>query len=198
MRQSNPIKGKTKEEKIEYLNSLPYSVILKKKKDRFFLIITELSLVVECDNLEKAYQELSHQKQKLFTQLIDFEAEDEIEIPRKTHRNRDTFHQMKIFIFKLVILCVLLGITFVTSGALIANKINQVSDEISVTNILKNSILEWDDISEDKKQRRLKIIRRVLGELRPLVLELRKLFELPTPKEEGNGKELEKQNYKLK
>ena len=55
---------------------------------------------------------------------------------------------------------VLVGITFVYSGVLIANKINQVSYETSVTDILKKQIsrmiYEWESVSGDKKQERLK------------------------------------------
>jgi len=56
-------------------------------------------------------------------------------------------------------------------------------------------IYEWEGVSGDKKQERLKKIRWFLGELRPLVLELRKLLELPV-KDEVNSSEFEKRSSK--
>ena len=50
MKQSNHIEGKTQQEKLDYLNALQYSIVLKKKKDKFSLIIPELSLVVLNEN----------------------------------------------------------------------------------------------------------------------------------------------------
>lgn len=198
MRQSNPIEGKTKEEKAEYLNSLPYSVMLKQKKDRFYLIIPELSLVGVSDNLEEAYEELCDQKQKLLARLIDCEAEDEITLPRKTHAARDTFHQIKVFIYKLVIVCVIGGLALVTSGALIANKTTQISAADMLKNQIKSIIFEAERFiiyaPEDRKQERLKKIQRFVEELRPIAHELQTLLALPVQEEKKNDRELEKQN----
>ena len=109
--------------------------------------------------------------------------------------SRDTFHQIKLFIFKLVILCVIVGITFVTSGVFIANKINQVSSEISFTDILKKQIgsivNQLEGVSEDKKQERLKKIRLIIRELRPIVQEFQTLLALPV-QDEANSNEVKK------
>ena len=193
MRPSNPIEGKTKEEKVEYLNSLPYSVMLKQKKDRFYLIIPELSLVGVSDNLEEAYEELCDQKQKLLARLIDCEAEDEITLPRKTHAARDTFHQIKVFIYKLVIVCVIGGLALVTSGALIANKTTQISAADMLKNQIKSIIFEAERFiiyaPEDRKQERLKKIQRYIDELRPVIHEIQILLTSQANDGEENIKE---------
>ena len=198
MKQPNTIEGKTKEEKVEYLNSLPYSVLLKQKNDKFYLLIPELSLVGVSDNLEEAYKELYDQKQKLLTRLIDCEAEDEITLPRKTHAIRDTFHQIKVFIYKLVIVCVIGGLTLATSGALIVNKTAQISVTDIFMNQIKSIIFRAEkfiaNAPEERKQERLKKIQRFVEELRPIAHELQTLLALPVQEEEENDKEFEKQN----
>ena len=56
-------------------------------------------------------------------------------------------------------------------------------------------IYEWESVSGDKKQERLKKFRWFLGEWHPLVLELQKLLELPV-KDEANSSEFEKRSSK--
>jgi hypothetical protein len=183
MKRLNPFDEKTKEEKIEYLNSLSYSVILKQKNDRFYLIIPELSLIGVSDNLEEAYQELSNQKEKLLARLIDCEADDEIILPRNIHKTSDTFHQIKVFIYKLVIICVIGGFTIVTSAALLANKIAQ----ISAVDILKRQARSFIVSGErylnaamgGSKQEKLEKVKLHVDELRPFVREIQTLFTSP-------------------
>jgi len=193
MRQANPIEGETKEEKIEYLNSLPYSVMLKQKADSFYAIIPELCLVGVSDNLEEAYEELGKQKQEIFTRLTDCEAEDQIVLPRKTEAKRDTFHQIKMFIYKLIIVCVICGFTLITSGALITNKIAGISVadilKMQIRSVVSNAELSLVYATEDRKQERLKKLRLYIEELRPLIQEIQMLFTPQVNDREQNIKE---------
>ncbi len=193
MKQSNHIEGKTQQEKLDYLNALQYSIVLKKKEDKYSLIIPELSLVVLNEKLDKAYSELYEQKQKLFTNMLDCEAEDEIQPPKKSRDFQDTIRQLKLFVYKLIIICVLGGITLTVSGALLVNKMSQ----ISVVQILTkggSSLLsavenKFSNASEELKQKRIKKFQGFVESLKPYTQELQPLF-LP-PSSQGNGKDKE-------
>ena len=183
MKQSKFIKGKTRDERFAYLNSLQYSILLKQKKDKFYLIIPELSLIAINNNLEEGYQDLRKQKQDLITKILDCEAEDEITLPRKTKETYETFHQLKIFTYKLLIICALVGMTFTISGALLVNKMNY--SNTSVVSILKKpikSILVQLETSlfivpEEVQRERINKLRQLIEALRPYYHEFQRLSE---------------------
>ena len=199
MKQSNHLKGKTQQEKLDYLNALQYSIVLKKKGDNFSLIIPELSLVVLNENLDKAYSELHEQKQKLFMNMLECEAEDEIQTPKKGLYTQDTFHQLKLFVYKLLIICVLGGITLTVSGALLVNKVSNISFTHILTEGGLSMFREFEkfekrffDVSEVVKQKRIKKFQGFVESLKPYTQELQPLF-LPSPYE-GNSKDKEDYN----
>ena len=183
MKQSKFIKGKTRDERFAYLNSLQYSILLKQKKDKFYLIIPELTLVVTCNNLEDGYKDLHKQKQELFARILDCESEDEITLPRKTKESHETFHQLKMFTYKLLIICALVGMTFSISGALLMNKISHSGT--SIVSIfkqpIKSIILQLETslfkAPEDLQQKRLKNLNQFVEALQPYSRELQKLFK---------------------
>ena len=190
MKQSKFIKGKTRDERFAYLNSLQYSILLKQKKDKFYLIIPELSLIAINNNLEEGYQDLRKQKQDLITKILDCEAEDEITLPRKTKESHETFHQLKVFTYKLLIICALVGMTFTISGALLVSKISHSGTTIvsifkqpikSIIDQLETSLFKTP---EDLKQKRLKKLHQFIEALRPYSHELQTLFS-PHVNEEG-------------
>lgn len=174
---------KTREERLAYLNSLQYSTLLKQKKEKFYLIIPELFLFSENTNLEDGYKDLQKQKQELIIQILDSEAEDEIVLPRKIRKNQDTFQQLKIFTYKLLIICTLFGMTFTIGGALIINKMN--SSGTSIVSILKQplkSILVQLESSlllapDETKRERLYKLHQLVEALRPYYNELKMLPE---------------------
>jgi len=175
--------GKTREERLDYLNSLQYSILLKQKKENFYLIIPELCLIAENNNLEDGYKDLNKQKKHLIERVIDCEVEDEIILPRKTVRPHETFYQLKVFTYKLLIICTLVGFTFIISGALIVNKLSHSSP--SIVSILKRPIksimiqLETSLLNapEELKQKRLNKLQQIIEALRPYIHEFQMLSE---------------------
>ena len=175
--------AKTREERLDYLNSLQYSTLLKQKKGNFYLIIPELCLIVTNNNLEDGYKDLYKQKQDLIERVIDCEAEDEIILPWKTVRPHETFYQLKVFTYKLLIICALVGMTFTISGALLVSKISHSGT--TIVSIFKQpikSIIDQIETSlfkapEDLKQKRLNNLHQFVEELQPYSQELQKLFK---------------------
>ncbi len=191
MKKWKPIKGKTREERYTYLNSLQYSILLKHKKGKFYLIIPELSLVATSNILEDCYKDLQQQKEDLITRILACEAEDEITLPKKTKETYETFYQLKMFTYKLLIICALVGMTFTISGALIVNKIS--NSGVSIVSILKKPVksiivqLETSIINapEDEKQKRLNELHQFVEALRPYTNEIQTLF-LPPVSDRGS------------
>jgi len=175
--------GKTREERLTYLNSLQYSILLKQKNEEFYLIIPELFLIATNKNLEEGYKDLHKQKQNLIKQILDCEGEDEIILPRKSMKPHETFQQLKIFTYKLLIICTLFGMTFTISGALLVNKMNY--SNTSVVSILKRPIksimiqLETSlfHAPEEVQRERINKLRQLIEALRPYYHEFQRLSE---------------------
>lgn len=172
----NRIHGKTEEERLQYLNSLPYDVLLRRKKGRFYLFIPELSLVGVGDSLTQAYNDLSEQKQKFFNKILSCEAEDEIALPRKIYKRNQMFEQLKLFISKLLIICFLLGATLVFSAIAIKHS---TSGTYIAKKAINSVIVETERFfiaPEYVKQKRMKKLRQFLEAIRPMVDEFKIVF----------------------
>lgn len=174
------IQGKTREEKLEYLNSLQYSVLLKRKKDKFYLMLPEIALVAVNDSLEEAYKDLLEQKRNFFGNILDCEAEDEIIPPRETYHGHETIRQLKMFTYKLLIVCFLAGLTLTISGALISHKVASISGERIAKEVVNGIIGEAKktitNTSEGIDQEKLKKLHQIVEKLRPVAKEVRTLF----------------------
>jgi len=169
------------------LNSLQYSIRLREKSGKFCLTIPELALVATSDNLEEAYKDLCEQKSGVIARVLDCDAEDEIALPRKIRTRRKTYYELRLFACKVLILCLLGGLIFVMSGALLINKMANISGG-NVAKNLATSMIRGAETAiiytpEEIKQERLKRIRRLVEALRPVAHELEGLFRHSTEEE---------------
>ena len=180
----NPFKGKTRQEKLEYLNSIQYNVSVKEKNNKFFLIIPELSIIAVGADLTKVYEDLNSQKQKYFTRLLASDSEEQIILPSSFENVKKTFNDLKIFIYKMLIILMVLTLTISFTGALLSNKIASVPERLSdsATRITKNIILGTKksivDAPEQTQQERLEKIHEFVVALRPMVQELETIFTI--------------------
>lgn len=69
------------ERNLEYFTNLKYYIVVRRVKDKFVLYIHELSLLVEDENLVKAYEKLESEKEKYFKKMIEMEAQGNIAEP---------------------------------------------------------------------------------------------------------------------
>lgn len=184
--------GKMRQEKLEFLNSLQYSIRLREKSGKFCLTIPELALVATSDNLEEAYKDLCEQKSGVIARALDCDAEDEIALPRKIRTRREMYYELRLFACKVLILCLLGGLIFVMSSALLINKMANFSGGNVAKNLATNMIRGAETaiihIPEEIKQERLKRIRRLVEALRPVAHEIEGLFRHPTEEERGANK----------
>jgi len=187
MRVSNLLSGKTRQEKLDQLGELHYTVSLRHNDSKFYLIISELSLVAVDENLEEAYKKLDAQKRDYFFKVLDCEAEDEIILPHKLSKVNDTLHQLKIYVLKLLIIAVIGVLTLSTSFALVSQKLANLSAVDVVKKVVKEIVVKVGaatiNAPEEKKRERLESFRQFIEEMRPLVHEFNVLFLPPDPEE---------------
>jgi len=69
------------EKNFEYFTNLKYYIVVRKVKDKFVLYIHELSLLVEDESLERAYEKLESEKGRYFQKMIEMEAQNNITEP---------------------------------------------------------------------------------------------------------------------
>ncbi len=171
--------NKTWQERFDYLNSLQYDILLKKTKGKFYLFIPELSLVAIGEDLTQTYNNLNEQKRKLFNEILDCEAENEIVLPRNTCRRHKVSDQLKVFTYKLLIVCFLLGTTLMFGAAAINDKIASISSANIAKKIIRISMFEiekFNDLPGDAKKMQIEKLHKFLESLRPVVDEFRNTF----------------------
>jgi len=184
----NNLRDKPIEHKIKYYNSLSYEVIMKKKENKFYLYMPELSIVTINTNLDKAFIELEKKREKYFTTLLSYDSDHEIRLPNKIKNKFEIYQKMKLFIYKLIIICFLGGITFSLSIALISNKIAEIPDRFDDISIVDNmwksvgKVKEIIEAPEEIQKERLETFHELLLMLKPFVQELEILFD----KQESN------------
>lgn len=132
------------EKDLGYYKNLKYDVVLKKKGDFFVLFIPELACVTEDESLEKAYEKLELEKEKIFKKLIELNAQDIIREPvraksiKKERFTNTLVSNLLPFFVKLLIILLVGGIFLKVASNKIASldqskiitKINQISRSI--------------------------------------------------------------------
>lgn len=187
MRKFNPIQGKTREEKLANLNSLEYCASIRQKKGKFYLVISELSLVATGHDVEEAYKNLCQQKQDFFDKIIDCEAEDEIVLPRKDQGIREIYQQLKIFACKLLIVCLLVGVSLTIVGALISNKVANISGVTIAKRTVRSFLVEAERTINDPVQREK--LKRLIKGLQPVVREFQAAYSVPLNEKKKSNNE---------
>lgn len=184
----NSIRGKTREEKLNFLSKLEYSVLLKRKENKFYLIIPELSIVASSENLDMAYKDLDKQKQDYFEYILDSGAEDEVNLPCKFSRKQQIFCQLKLFTYKLLIVCFLLGSTFIFGAVAIRDKVANISGADLAQKVMKSAyeqIIQFNNAPEEVKQIRIERLHKFLSTIKPMVDEFKSVFSTPDNKAAG-------------
>lgn len=193
MKKLRSFEGKTREEKLNYLNSLKYDILLRQKKGLFYLIIPEIPLIASGKSLEEAYNDLNEQKQSLFNNILDNEDYEEIAFPRRKRKVQETLYQLKIFTYKLIIIIFLVGIVFAGTGIVIKSKVSKISGS-NITRMVSMSIRqEMERLAgapeSAKEERRMKI-RRFFESLQPLVDDFRDVFSVSEDEKTGFNNEM--------
>jgi hypothetical protein len=179
---NNDIIKKERQKKLDHLNSIQYNILLKQKNNKFCLVIPELSLISVEDNLEAAYRELCAKKTKLFNDVLEYGTEETINLPNKIQKRYEIFNQLKIFIYKLLLTCLLGGVLFMLGIAEIKSNISSTVNMLAVDKIKTSIIQELNNfinVPEDAKQKKIKKLHDALNGLSPFINEFRSAFKNP-------------------
>jgi len=177
-----------------------YEIILKIKKDRFFLSVPGLNLTASDNSLEQAYQSLTEKKEALLKELQEAELtlpkQESASIIRAASPQKFTASPLRDnvlgFMIKIVIVGVALVIIFEVSAPKLKRNLNKTLHRIDQKlekletiipskpghNIEKELIRAGNKEYDPERQKRIeKSIRALVKRWKPAVKEIRPLFE---------------------
>lgn len=178
-----------KEKNLDYFNNIKYDVVIKKRGNKFFLYLPELSLVEEDENLDKAYEKLESEKVKYFQDMIKMEAQDEIIEPTKLIKSgKKLLESLVLFSGKLAIVLFISGVAFLflyIQVKPIWQSIFQMTQLISkpdiiidkTANYLNQMVIKINEMPEIRKKRIRSKMREILRQAKSFFDEIKLLFE---------------------
>lgn len=165
------------EDRLKYFNSLQYNINLKKRDKKYYLSISEISLIVVNDSLQAGYEELANEKERFFKDMILSGCGEDIALPRSLSKRNELFSQLKIFICKLLILSFIFVVSCAFGGRLIMNKITSISGMDIARKVVKNVVFQVDEFvntPEEKQKERIRKIKDFLNKLKPIIDEFKR------------------------
>ena len=181
------------------LNEMQYETLVKQENDNFFLFIPDLQLAVKNKSLEAAYEDLKKKREELLLNVVETGFEDYLPKPQTFTSKTNTFNQLKLFVYKVLIVIVILTVPAGIGGRIVMNKITSISQRLNPDSIIanvKNRILSKKnlvfliaagkqvvnnmessliDAPEEIKQRRLERVKHLVNALQPFSQELSRL-----------------------
>ena len=174
-----------KAEKLQWLNHLEYTIETKHTQGRFFLFIRELNLVAVHTDLKSAYDDLQQQKQRYFLNLLEAGWEQALVLPTAMSRRNEWIEQIKIFLLKVLIVCLLFGFTFALGGVVVINKLSNISPSDIIKKAGKEVIVQIrqvTDVSPEEEQKRRAEWHKIFQAMKPVVEEYNNTFPQPSKK----------------
>lgn len=173
----------TPQDKLAYLESLDYEVLIRRRNGRYHLVIEELPVVADGPDVASAHAELERRKTALLRGLLEAGAEDEIEPPR-SYRGGE-LRRLALLGAKTAVVCALAGVAVAMTGRELSRQFENVSLSRLVkrnASMLAGEAEKFVSVPAETKAERLKAFRKTADELRPFVEEARKAWEPRSPK----------------
>lgn len=146
------------------------NIILKKENDEFIFYVAEPSIIHRSKNLEEGYKEVNEKILNFKTDLVKYEFDI-----KENQKNS----QIKNFLLKASI--IFLGLTFLISfsGIKILSKFNEVTkgiaQDLNIEDKIKQKIEELPNVDEDRQERNIERIRKIVTFLKPYYKEITKI-----------------------
>ena len=83
---------------LKYFKNLMYNVILRKNNGLYYLFIPELSIIVENEDLEDAFNSIESEKQIYFENVIKLGFENTVNEPKNLSKRKKLYSDLKLFI----------------------------------------------------------------------------------------------------
>lgn len=173
----------TKNRDIEWFRNLPYPVILTRREDAFFVMISELALVVEDRNLATAYTQLHAEKDAYFQKMFEMKIPDQIPLPDRIRRRSSLADGLLQFALKSAIIAsiaLLAGLASVPFfDAFVVKRLVGAPRATILTfdRQLDRAFQKLGQMSPEERERSLEVLRTRLSDVRPYVAEVRRLWD---------------------
>ena len=173
----------TKREDLNHFMHLNYSVILKKVKDSYFLLIPELSMIVEDEDLSKAYEILEREKEAYFNKIIILNEQDAVKEPAENLVKKRLWPDLTRFFLKTVIIAVVSFLVLACSqpffDVFVSKRLSQLPSAVSpmLMGLSEKAYSKLDSMPPEKqKELRLKL-GRLIQQIKPFTDEIKVLWE---------------------
>ena len=132
---------------------------------------------VHCDLL-LAYKDLNEQKDKIFRKFLESDSIGELVLPQKMKACCEIRQELRIFVCKLLIVCVLLGGTVLWAGITVINKVTNISGAAVFKKMAKEAVDEIDHLSQlapERKKEMINKLKMIVAEIKPILDEIQAL-----------------------
>lgn len=166
---------------LDNFKNLEYDVIIKRRGKRFILFISEIGIIVEDEDLGKAYQRIELEKEKYIKKMVELDLQDEIMQPRKEIRNNPSgnrifINNLALFMTKFVIL-IFVGTFICTVATKVISKRVENIKKASFSQFISDKTEVFCDKINDmppEKLENMKLkIRAALKKLQPIINEFK-------------------------
>tara|TARA_B100000315_G_C14591633_1_gene596146 strand:- start:1137 stop:1730 length:594 start_codon:yes stop_codon:yes gene_type:complete len=175
---------------LKYFKNLMYNVILRKNNGLYYLFIPELSIIVENEDLEDAFNSIESEKQIYFENVIKLGFENTVNEPKNLSKRKKLYSDLKLFIYKTVMVGIIFLVIImlsISSIKLFVNKINRVRTD-TITSIKQIPVdlfsaipyqinEKFTTMTPIEKEEQILKLRNLIDELRPYFKEVYPLFE---------------------
>jgi hypothetical protein len=172
-----------KEKNLDHFMALNYDVVMRRKKDDFYMFIPELSIIAYGKSAGEAYENLLTEKEKFFNNIIEFDLEETVNEPAKVKIKKKQYHELLQFALKIFIIfflfIIIFAVLFLPMYASFEKTVNHTLSTVP-EKVVSGVFLKIEDklnsmTEKDKEQARLKI-RNVVNDLKPYADEIKVLF----------------------
>jgi hypothetical protein len=171
-----------KKHDLSYYTQLKYDIIIRNHDNLYYLVIPELSLIVESENLSDAYEKLEEKKKQLFSDMMISESEDVINEPRSKVIKKSFFSELPVFCIKIMIVffvCIsLLGVIFIGTLPLANSLVTGIPIKAAVSArafVIKVNT-KLTNLTDDQKQKLRIQFRTLLQEIKPFIDDTKIVF----------------------
>jgi hypothetical protein len=168
----------------DHFKSLKYDIIVRKRKDKFVLFISELGLIKEDQNLEQAYRKIETAKEEYFKSMIGSDLSDRIQEPSNLKSKRKFTNNITNFTVKamIVIFIGIIGAYFILTRveSFVSASMMSLGRSVSLGKIADESKVLLDKINnipDQKIENARQKIRKTAKKYKPLIDELRMMLK---------------------
>jgi hypothetical protein len=153
-------------EKLIFLKGLNWKITAQKKNGKYVLAQPQLGLVVEGSSLDGLWGQLESEREKLFKNLIDIGAEDEISFSDIDKSRATLWIETKYFLARHMVLGFFYGMILLTAILVLSSQIKKA------TNRMSSEITKFSHPEQERQERQLEEFKATVQSIKPYYKEL--------------------------